>query len=349
MKIGKIKIGLNNKPCIIAEISGNHNKKLKNALKLVEVAAESGADMVKLQTYTPDTITLKSSKNEFLIKDKKSLWKNQNLYNLFKKGFTPWEWHPAILKKAKKLGILCFSSVFDETSVDFLEKLDVPAYKIASFESNHYPLIKKVIKTKKPMIISTGLSSLKEIRELVKFLKRNKCNNFALLKCTSAYPANPTDSNVNTIEDMRKKFKCEIGLSDHTLGIGASIAAVSNKATIIEKHITLNRNANGVDDKFSLEPYELKALVKESHTAWQALGKVFYGPTKNEVNSLQFRRSIYCSKDIKKGEKFTKSNIKIIRPSMGLEPKFFNDILGKKAKKNLKFATPVKWSYVKKN
>jgi pseudaminic acid synthase len=349
MKIGNIKIGLKNKPCIIAEISGNHNKKLSNALKLVEIAANAGADMVKLQTYTPDTITIKSNRKEFIIRDKKSLWKNQNLYNLFKKGFTPWEWHPAILKKAKKLGILCFSSVFDETSVDFLEKLNVPAYKIASFESNHYPLIKKVIKTKKPMIISTGLSSLKEIRELVKFLKRNKCNNFALLKCTSAYPANPTDSNVNTIEDMRKKFKCEIGLSDHTLGIGASIAAVSNKATIIEKHITLNRNANGVDDKFSLEPYELKALVKESHTAWQALGKVFYGPTKNEVNSLQFRRSIYCSKDIKKGEKFTKSNIKIIRPSMGLEPKFFNDILGKKAKKSLKFATPVKWSYVKKN
>jgi sialic acid synthase SpsE len=212
MKIGKIKIGLNNKPCIIAEISGNHNKKLKNALKLVEVAAQSGADIVKLQTYTPDTITLKSSRKEFLIKDKKSLWKNQNLYNLFKKGFTPWEWHPAIFKKAKKLGILCFSSVFDETSVDFLEELNVPAYKIASFESNHYPLIKKVIKTKKPLIISVGLSSLKEIKELVKFLKKNKCSNFALLKCTSAYPASPTDANVNTIEDMRKKFNCEVGL-----------------------------------------------------------------------------------------------------------------------------------------
>ncbi len=347
MKIGKIKIGLNHKPRIIAEVSGNHNKKLKNALKLVEVAANAGADMVKLQTYTPDTITLKSNKKDFLIEDKKSLWKNQNLYNLFKKGFTPWEWHPAIFKKAKKLGITCFSSVFDETSVDFLEKLNVPAYKIASFESTHYPLIKRVIKTKKPIIISVGLSSLKEINELVKFLRKNKCKNFALLKCTSAYPAKPTDSNVKTIEDMRKKYNCEIGLSDHTLGIGASIAAVSNKATIIEKHITLNRNAKGVDDKFSLEPNELKSLVKESHIAWQALGKVFYGPTKNEINSLQFRRSIYCSKDIKKGEKFTKNNIKVVRPSFGLEPKLFNKVLGKKAKTNLKFSTPLKWSHIK--
>ena len=296
MKIGNIKIGLNNKPRIIAEISGNHNKKLKNALKLVEVAAEAGADMVKLQTYTPDTITLKSSRKEFLIKDKKSLWKNQNLYNLFKKGFTPWEWHPAIFKKAKKLGILCFSSVFDETSVDFLEKLNVPGYKIASFESTHYPLIKKVIQTKKPLIISVGLSSLKEIKELIKFLRNNKCKNFALLKCTSAYPAKPTDSNVNTIADMRKKFKCEVGLSDHTLGIGASIAAVSNRATIIEKHITLNRNAKGVDDKFSLEPNELRSLVKESYIAWQALGKVFMDLLKMRLTHYNFEDPFIAQK-----------------------------------------------------
>jgi len=347
MKIGKITIGLNNKPCIIAEISGNHNKKLKNAIKLVEVAAKAGADIVKLQTYTPDTITLKSSRKEFLIKDKKSLWKNKKLYDLYKKGFTPWKWHPVIFKKAKKLGITCFSSVFDETSVDFLEKLNVPAYKISSFESTHYPLIKKVIKTKKPIIISVGLNSLKEINDLVKFLKKNKCNNFALLKCTSAYPAMPSDSNIKTINDMRKKFNCEVGLSDHTLGIGASIAAISHKATIIEKHITLNKSTNGVDEKFSLEPNELKSLVKESYIAWQALGKVFYGPTKNEINSLKFRRSIYCFKNIKKGEKFTKFNVKIVRPSLGLEPKFFNHILGKKAKINLKFSTPLKWSHVK--
>ncbi len=347
MKIGKIKIGLNNKPCIIAEISGNHNQKLQNALRLVKMAADAGADMVKLQTYTPETITLKSSRKEFLIKDKKSLWKNKKLYDLYKKGHTPWKWHQAIFREAKKLGIICFSSVFDETSVDFLEKMDAPAYKISSFESTHYPLIKKVIKTKKPIIISVGLNSLKEINQLVNFLKKNKCKNFALLKCTSAYPAMPKDSNIKTISDMRKKFKCEVGLSDHTLGIGASIAAISNKATIIEKHITLNRNANGVDDKFSLEKNELKSLVIESKVAWKALGKVFYGPTKNEINSLKFRRSIYCCKDIKKDEKFTKNNLKIIRPSLGIEPKFFGKILGKKAKTNIKFSTPIQWKHIK--
>ena len=226
MKIGKINIGLNYKPCVIAEISGNHNKSLNNALKLVEIAAKAGADIVKLQTYKPETITIKSSRKEFLIKDKKSLWKNKKLFDLYKQGFTPWEWHATIFKKAKKLGITCFSSVFDESSVDFLEKFNVPAYKISSFESNHYPLIGRVIKTKKPIIISVGLNSLQEIKELLKFLKKNKCKNFALLKCTSSYPALPSDSNINTIKDMRKKFNCEVGLSDHTLGIGASIAAV---------------------------------------------------------------------------------------------------------------------------
>lgn len=342
MKIGKINIGLNYKPCVIAEISGNHNKSLNNALKLVEIAAKARADIVKLQTYKPETITIKSSRKEFLIKDKKSLWKNKKLFDLYKQGFTPWEWHAAIFKKAKKLGITCFSSVFDESSVDFLEKFNVPAYKISSFESNHYPLIGRVIKTKKPIIISVGLNSLQEIKELLKFLKNNKCKNFALLKCTSSYPALPSDSNINTIKDMRKKFNCEVGLSDHTLGIGASIAAVSNHATIIEKHFTLDKKSKGVDSKFSLAPQELASLVKESYIAWKSLGKVFYGPTKNEIKSLKFRRSIYIVKDIIKNEILTKENIKIIRPSYGLHPKNYFKVLGKKITKNCKKGEPLK-------
>ena len=346
MKIGKIKIGLNHKPCIIAEISGNHNKSLNNALKLLEIAAKAGADIVKLQTYRPDTITIRSSRKDFLIKDKKSLWKNQNLFNLYKKGFTPWEWHEALFKKAKKLNITCFSSVFDETSVDFLEKFNVPAYKISSFESNHYPLIKKVILTKKPIIISVGMNSYKEIKELVKFLKKNKCKNFALLKCTSYYPAEPNDSNIKTIRDMRKNFKCEVGFSDHTLGIGASIAAVASQATIIEKHFTLDKKSKGVDSRFSLEPKELSALVKESFIAWKSLGNIFYGSTKNEKKSLSFRRSIYIVKDIKRGQVLTKDNIKVIRPSFGLHPKNYSKVIGKRISKNCKKGDPLKFKNI---
>ena len=268
------------------------------------------------------------------------------MYELYKKGFTPWEWHNAIFKKAKKMKIPCFSSVFDETSVDFLEKLKAPAYKISSFESNHYPLIKKVIKTKKPLIISVGLNSYKEIKELIKFLRKNKCKNFAILKCTSAYPAQPSDTNIRTIKDMRKNFKCEVGLSDHTLGIGASIAAVSNQATIIEKHFTLNKKSKGVDSKFSLEPNELASLVKESYIAWKSLGNVFYGPTKNEKQSLKFRRSIYVVKDIKKGQVLTKENIKVIRPGFGLHPKNYFKVLGKKISKNVEKGDPLKFKNI---
>jgi pseudaminic acid synthase len=344
MKIKNINIGLKFKPCIIAEISGNHNQNLSRALTLVDKAAWAGVKIIKLQTYKPETITINSRKKDFIIKDKNSLWNKRSLYSLYKEGSTPWEWHKKIFFRAKQKGLICFSSVFDETSVDFLESLNTPAYKISSFESNHYPLIKKVINTKKPLIISLGLNSFKEIKELISFLNKNNCKNYALLKCTSSYPAKPEDVNAKTINSMREKFKCEIGFSDHTLGIGSSLAAIANGASIIEKHFTLSSKDKGIDSKFSLDPFELKCLVQESENAWKSLGKIFYGPTKNERKYLKFRRSIYIIKNIKKNEKITRENIKIIRPNFGLLPKKFNYVLGKKASKNLAKDTPLKSS-----
>jgi len=261
MKIKNKIISNKNKPFIVAEMSGNHNQSINNALKLVRAAAKSGVDCLKLQTYTPDTLTLNVNKKGFIIKDKKSLWKGKKLYSLYKKAYTPWEWHKPIFEYAKKLGLICFSTPFDNSAVDFLEKLNVPAYKIASFENTDLPLIKKVIKTGKPVIISTGMANLRELKETVSFIKDHGCKNFALLKCTSQYPANPKYSNILTIPNMKKLFGCEIGISDHTLGIGTSIAAVSHGASIIEKHFTINRKNGGVDSSFSLEPQEMKSLV----------------------------------------------------------------------------------------
>ena len=302
MKIKNKIISNKNKPFIVAEMSGNHNQSINNALKLVRAAAKSGVDCLKLQTYTPDTLTLNVNKKGFIIKDKKSLWKGKKLYSLYKKAYTPWEWHKPIFEYAKKLGLICFSTPFDNSAVDFLEKLNVPAYKIASFENTDLPLIKKVIKTGKPVIISTGMANLRELKETVSFIKDHGCKNFALLKCTSQYPANPKYSNILTIPNMKKLFGCEIGISDHTLGIGTSIAAVSHGASIIEKHFTINRKNGGVDSSFSLEPQEMKSLVIESKRAWESLGSIKYGPTKGEKKSIQFRRSLYVAEDIKKGE-----------------------------------------------
>jgi pseudaminic acid synthase len=341
IKIGSKIISSKNKPFVIAEMSGNHNGSLLNALKLIDLASKSGADAVKLQTFTPDTITMKSNRKEFFISDKKNLWKNYSLYNLYKKAHTPWEWHKKIFARAKKNKLICFSSPFDESAVDFLEKLKVPIYKIASFENTHFPLLKKIAQTGKPVIMSTGLASLAEISESVKFLRKNGCKKLALLKCTSSYPANPSDLNLLTIKDLQKKFKCEVGISDHTLGIGASIAAVGIGATIIEKHFTLKRNV-GVDGKFSHNFFEMKQLVQQAEIAWKSLGKVAYGPTKDEKRYIMYRRSIYAFKDIKKGEKITKYNVKVIRPSLGLKPKFYWSILGKKIKKNIKRGEPLK-------
>ncbi len=344
--IDKHKISLNNKPFIIAEMSGNHNQSLESALKIVEAAIETGADALKIQTYTADTITLDVGEGEFFIDDKDSLWQGKSLYELYQEAHTPWEWHKPIMKRANELGILCFSTPFDETAVDFLEDLNVPAYKIASFENTHLPLIKKVASTGKPMIISTGMASIAELDETVQTIRDNGCKNFILLKCTSTYPATPENSNVLTIPHMRKLFDCEVGLSDHTMGIGTSVAAVAQGATVIEKHFTLSRIDGGVDSDFSMEPEEMKALVVETERAWQSLGKVAYGPTDAEKESLKYRRSLYISKDMKKGDVLTEKNLRAVRPGLGIQSKYFDILLGRKVNKNVNKGTPVSWDLI---
>ncbi len=328
-------------PIIIAEMSGNHNGSLKKALDIVREASKAGADAIKLQTYTAETITLNSKSRDFIIHDKKSLWKKERLHNLYKKAHTPWSWHKKIYDLAKKLNLVCFSSPFDETAVDFLEKLNTPFYKIASFEITHLPLIKKVALTKKPMIISTGLASKKEIKEAIKIAKKNGCPQIILLKCTSAYPADIADTNILTIKDLKKSFKCEVGFSDHTLGIGAPLAAISHGAKIIEKHFTISKRDKGVDSAFSMDVKELSLLVTEAKRAYLSLGKVNYKLSSSEKKSKIFRRSIYAKRNIKKGEIFTSYNIKVVRPSYGLSPKYYFKLLGKRSKRQIKKATRI--------
>ncbi|GAB3508491.1 pseudaminic acid synthase [Emticicia fontis] len=341
MKIGNYQIGQNHKPFIIAEMSGNHNHSLERALKIIETAAKCGADALKLQTYTADTITINQRGGLFDIKDDTSLWKNRNLYELYQEAHTPWEWHEAMFKCAADNNIICFSTPFDDTAVDFLENLGAPAHKIASFENNHFPLLKKVARTGKPVIMSTGASTLANLDEAVNVLKENGCKDLVLLKCTSNYPANPENSNVRTIPHMRELFQCEIGLSDHTMGIGVPCAAVTLGATVIEKHFCLSRAEGGVDSAFSLEPDELKSLVVETERAWQSLGQVQYGVQESERKSLLFKRSIYVVKEIKAGELFTEENIRVIRPGDGMPPKYYEGLLGKAASKDFKAGTPL--------
>ena len=345
-ELADIKIGLEHKPLIIAEMSGNHNQSRVQALEIVEAAAATGAHALKLQTYTADTITLDVKEAEFFIEEKDSLWKGKSLYELYKEAHTPWEWHEPIMKRANELGMFCFSTPFDETAVDFLEDLNVPAYKIASFENTHLPLIKKVASTGKPMIISTGLATISELDESVTTLQEAGCEQFALLKCTSTYPATPENSNVLTIPHMRKLFNCEVGLSDHTMGIGASVAAVAHGATVIEKHFTLKREDGGVDSAFSMEPKEMKQLVVETERAWQSLGKIKYGSSDVEKGSLTFRRSLYIAKDMKKGDILTEKNLRIVRPGLGLAPKYYDIIVGRQVNMDVKKGTAVKWEII---
>ena len=344
--IDNYKIGLEHKPFIIAEMSGNHNQSLGRALKIVEAAAETGANALKLQTYTADTLTLDVSEGEFFIEDKDSLWKGKSLYELYQEAYTPWEWHEPIMERSRELGMLCFSTPFDDTAVDFLEELNVPAYKIASFENTHLPLIKKVAATGKPMIISTGMATISELDETVRTIREAGCEQFVLLKCTSTYPATPENSNVLTIPHMRELFSCEVGLSDHTMGVGAAVAAVAHGATVIEKHFTLRRADGGVDSVFSLEPEEMKSLVIETERAWQSLGKVKYGPTEAEKGSLTFRRSLYIAEDMKAGDILTEKNLRIVRPGLGLPPKYYDVLLGRKVNRDVKRGTAVKWELV---
>ncbi len=347
-KIGKFQIGEGCSPFIIAEMSGNHNQSLKRALKIVDLAAAAGAHAIKLQTYTADTITLNSQRSEFVIKDKNSLWYNKNLYDLYTLAHTPWDWHQPIMERAKKNNIECFSSPFDETAVDFLEKLNVPAYKIASFEINHIPLIEKVASTGKPMIISTGMASELEIKEALNAAKKAGAKKIVLLKCTSDYPSSPINSNLNAIPYLKKKFKINIGLSDHTMGIGVPLASIALGACVIEKHITLNKNDGGVDSKFSLDIDDLSLLVKEANSAWLSLGQKKLGPSKSEKKSLKYRRSIYIISNMKKGEIINSNNIKIVRPSLGVHPRHYNSIIGRKINCNVKINTPFNLKFINK-
>tara|TARA_A100001015_G_scaffold133674_1_gene148325 strand:- start:668 stop:1711 length:1044 start_codon:yes stop_codon:yes gene_type:complete len=347
MKVKDYEIGQDHKPFIIAEMSGNHNQSLDRALQIVEAAAKTGAHALKIQTYTPDTMTLDINEREFYISDSKSLWKGNSLYNLYKEAHTPWEWHKPIFDRANELGIIAFSSPFDHTAVDFLEDLNAPLYKIASFENTDIPLIKKVAATGKPMIISTGMASTAELDETVSAARNAGCKDLILLKCTSTYPATPENTNISTIPHMKSLYNCEVGLSDHTMGVGVSVASVALGATVIEKHFTLNRSDGGVDSTFSLEPGEMENLVIETERAWQSKGKISYGATDAEKKSLVFRRSLYIVEDLNKGETLSEKNVRAIRPGLGLPPKYFEIIIGKKVTKDVKVGTPLSWDLVK--
>lgn len=339
-KIADFEISETSKPFIIAEMSGNHNQSLERALEIVEAAAATGAHAIKLQTYTAATMTMQGV---LTIEDENSLWKGRELYDLYREAHTPWEWHQPIFDKAKSLGLIAFSTPFDETAVDFLELLEVPAYKVASFENTDIPLLKKVAATGKPVIISSGAATAANLDEAVQTLRSNGCNDIVVLKCTSTYPATPENTNLLTIPHMKQLFNCHIGLSDHTMGIGVSVASVALGAKVIEKHFTLSREDGGVDSAFSMEPKEMENLVIESERAFLAIGNIQYGVQKAEEKSVGFKRSVYVSKDIKAGDIFTKENTRVIRPGFGLEPKFYETVLGKKATRDIKAGTPLTW------
>ncbi|WP_029421611.1 pseudaminic acid synthase [Alicyclobacillus macrosporangiidus] len=343
IKLGDKIIGPDHPPFIIAEMSGNHNHSLDRALEIVRAAAAAGAHAVKLQTYTADTMTLDIHDGEFRIDDLNSLWRGNSLYKLYQEAYTPWEWHKPIFDLCRELGLVAFSTPFDASAVDFLESLDVPCYKIASFENTDLPLIRKVAATGKPMIISTGMATLAELDELVQTAREAGCRDIVLLRCTSTYPASPTDSHLRTLPHLRAMFGCEVGLSDHTMGIGVAVAAVALGASVIEKHFTLRRSDGGVDSEFSMEPEEMRALVQETKKAWEALGHVHYGPTERERPSLALRRSLYFVKDLKKGDTITPDAIRSIRPGHGLPPKYQDLVVGRRVTSDVKRGTPVRW------
>jgi N-acetylneuraminate synthase len=346
IKIADRYIGQNQAPFVIAEMSGNHNQSLERALEIVEAAAKTGAHALKIQTYTPDTMTLDLDEREFHISDPNSLWTGTSLYKLYGEAYTPWEWHKPIFDRARELGIIAFSTPFDDTAVDFLESLDVPCYKIASFENTDLPLIRRVAATGKPLIISTGMASIAELDDTVRAAREAGCKDLILLKCTSTYPATAENTNILTIPHLRELFGCEVGLSDHTMGVGVSVASVALGATVIEKHFTLSRADGGVDSTFSMEPAEMAQLVVESERAWQALGQVSYGATEKEKKSLVFRRSLYVVKDLKAGEVLTRENVRAIRPGLGLPTKYFEQVLGKSVKRDVLRGTALGWELI---
>jgi N-acetylneuraminate synthase len=341
--INNRKIGPDQPPFIIAEMSGNHNQSLERALEIVEAAANTGAHALKIQTYTPDTMTLDLDEREFHISDPKSLWTGCSLYKLYGDAYTPWEWHKPIFDRARELDIIAFSTPFDDTAVDFLVSLDVPCYKISSFENTDLPLIRRVAATGKPLIISTGMASIAELDDTVNAAREAGCKDLILLKCTSIYPTIAGDTNILTIPHMRELFGCEVGLSDHTMGVGVSVASVALRATVIEKHFTLNRADGGVDSTFSVEPVEMAQLVVETERAWESLGIVSYGTTEAEKKSIVFRRSLYVVKDLKAGDVLNKENVRAIRPGLGLPTKYLDVVLGRSISRDVGRGTPLNW------
>jgi pseudaminic acid synthase len=342
IKIGKRKVGPGERPFIIAEMSGNHNQSLERALEIVRAAAKTGADAIKLQTYTPETMTIDINEREFIVD--LELWKGASLFDLYSEAYTPWEWHKEIFELARELGMIPLSTPFDSTAVDLLEELDSDCYKIASFENTDLPLIRRVAATGKPMIISTGMMNLNELDETVRAAREAGCEDLILLKCTSTYPSTPENTNILTIPHMREMLDCQIGLSDHSMGVGVSIASVALGATVIEKHFTLSRADGGVDSTFSMEPSELESLVVEAERAWLSMGKVNYGPSEGELNSRKYRRSLYIVHDMEEGDILTIENLRAIRPGLGLPTKYLETLIGKKVNSSVKRGTAFSWN-----
>jgi len=347
MKIGNRVIGRDQPPFVIAEMSGNHNQSLDRALAIVDAAAASGAHALKIQTYTADTMTLDVREPGFVIEDPASPWSGRSLYDLYREAHTPWEWHAPIFERARKLGMIPLSTPFDDTAVDFLESLGSEVYKVASFELTDLPLVRKVASKGKPIIVSAGMATLAEIDDALRTAREAGCPDVVVLKCTSTYPATPEASNLATLPYLRVVFGCEVGLSDHTAGIGVAIGSVALGATVIEKHFTLRRSDGGVDSAFSLEPEELRALVQESLRAWQAIGTVRWGPTAAEKASLQFRRSIYVTRDVEVGEAISASNVRVLRPGFGLPPRYLDIVLGLQVTRPLRRGSPLTWESLK--
>ncbi|WP_138442505.1 pseudaminic acid synthase [Sinomonas susongensis] len=339
-------IGSDHRPFIIAEVSGNHNGSLGRALEIVEAVASSGAQAVKFQTYTADTITIDSDRPEFRISSDHPLWGGSNLYQLYTKAHTPWEWHAPLFERARELGLIPFSSPFDATAVDLLESLDAPLYKIASLEIGDLPLLRRVARTGKPVILSNGAASLSDIDAAVRTIRDEGNDQIVVLACTSSYPASPSESNLRTIPVLRDAFGVHVGLSDHTMGIGAAIAAVALGARVVEKHVTLRRADGGVDSDFSLEPHELAALVTESRTAWEALGSPVITPTSSEDESRRLRRSLYVVKPVRAGDLVTPENVRSIRPAGGLAPAEYEAVMGRAFRVECEAGTPLTWELV---
>ena len=346
IQLGNRHIGPGCQPFIIAELSGNHSQSLDTALAMIDAAAKAGAHAIKLQTYTADTMTIPCDHGEFYIDNEDSLWHGYTLHQLYQKAMTPWEWHQQLFERAKQHGLLAFSTPFDQSSLDFLEGLNPPCYKIASFENTDHPLLKAVAKTGKPVILSTGMASLAELAESVEVLRTHGCEDLILLKCTSHYPAEPKEANLNTLPHMASLFNCPVGLSDHTSGVGVAVAAVALGASVIEKHFVLSRDDGGIDSAFSLEPAELAQLVTETTRAWQAMGEIHYGPSAGEINSLKHRRSLYITQDMQAGEILSPENLRAIRPGLGLPSKYLQHCLGKPIKRSVSKGTPMSWDLI---